>query len=942
MNEIAVYTSGVAAETAALREVLARGVVVGRLGRTVSGLARWIRDAALDEEPALPADEGFWTVMHAMRGVPAEGGAQSLREHYRRAHGVQSAINALKQARLEVGQVVSLAREAERGGDPALAGRIRRLAGYYGSYEDALKREGALDDVGAIRAAARIVEKRRLPGVDRIVLKGFFNFTPVQTELFRACRQAGIEVLYEVPFHPGYCDLRGDAELWKKVEAIGATVVPAGVREVEKTAASCPTVRDELALAAREIKRRILESGLRPWNAAVFLRRLEGRVEEAAGVFEEHGLPVSVTGTAPVSRDPAVRFLLAAFKVGENGYPRREVIGLAWHPYVGGGEAGVRASRVADLQEKTRAARLLEGAERWDSLLSGEPDQEPVRAFLRRLREAERPAPVHERIRWVQSLVPPGTREAELRGVAKLVEHLRRYQRWDGKATWTRDEFFENMRKLADELTMEAGAEGEAAGVLITTPEQGAGIERPFAAVLGLTEGQFPIAPEESAGALGLVLTTGEQEDFNRLAGREVFLERASHYRNERRLFAACLGTPSRWCLLSTNTFEGEREALASSYWIEWKAREGAAERILTRRKVFLPDWDDVWTPAQAAVAGSAGRGGAAASRGTHEEFSRFEGMLNRGETLGRVSDLGASPGRPLSPTDLETYGQCPYKFFAQRILRIEEVKEPEGDIAPIDVGSLLHDVLSAASAEMQKEKKPWSGETLKDAVNRALQRMFDETEKTWPSPPIYWNLMKERIRSILPRVAEAEGRRIQQSGLTPFAWERELRGVVDSGPQSRVHLKARADRLDRGDGGAVFVTDYKWSALTSLRPVNYRSLQLPLYVLLAAEENETPFGYGWYVSLSRPGTLVPKTTRSSAADWVARAKAWLRLYVPAIRKGFFPPLPGEEKDREHIHLRFTPEECGFCPYPGMCRIRDLEGEVKKNPLAGGGQPQDL
>ncbi|MGH8103392.1 MAG: PD-(D/E)XK nuclease family protein, partial [bacterium] len=207
------------------------------------------------------------------------------------------------------------------------------------------------------------------------------------------------------------------------------------------------------------------------------------------------------------------------------------------------------------------------------------------------------------------------------------------------------------------------------------------------------------------------------------------------------------------------------------------------------------------------------------------------------------------------------------------------------------------------------------------------------EAERGWKMPSAYWTLLKERVLSVLPLLAEAEGRRIEKEGLQPLAWEAQLAGTYHLEAGVAMHLKARADRVDRDGEGAVFVTDYKWSALGNYTAADYRSFQLPVYVWLAAQREKAAPGYGWYVSLSRPGTVVPKTRKIGVQDWFETARGWFMLYVPAMRKGLFPPLPGGSKDEEPVSPRRTDQECKYCPFSNLCRIRGLEGRVLHNPL---------
>ncbi|MGH8104563.1 MAG: PD-(D/E)XK nuclease family protein, partial [bacterium] len=691
--------------------------MIGRSWVTVAGLARRIRDDALDEWAVMPAEEAFWVVMQALRSVKTRKGPETLREYYRWARAGQSAINDLKQAQKSPGQVVALSRQAERKGDKALGERLRILAQLYGFYEDTLKREMKLDDIAAIRRAGDLIRRGAPKPASRLVLKGFFNFTPVQMELFESCRNSGIEMEYEPPFHPDCLNANTYERLATKIDHIGLTPSTIEAPILEKTAVRCPTIRDEFAFAAKSIKQRILKDGIHPWDAMVISRRLTHRVEEVAGIFEEYGLPVRVTGTMPLSHTPEVRFLLEVINVIDQGFPRRAVIQLLWHPFVVAGDWVQRARQVGELQSLTRQSKLLEGVEAWRQALQAKPDFSPLLRFIEALREVEAPAPLGKRLEWLKALAPPGYPDENRTGLNILIEQLSRIQNWSGKTSWTRGEFFDHVRQLGDEISVEIntsdkyGGKGviEAAGVLVTTPEGAAGIHRACVAVVTLDEQEFPQAFEEAGGPGGLILTAGQREDCNLLAKRDLFLDASAHYENERRLFALCAGAATRWLVLSCNTYEGERERLPSSYWTEWQERESTKQEVVSRRTVLAPAPDEAWTKKQWGIAKAVARASSVTASGPLDEFSGYEGILHVPEALALTKEMGTSFERPLSPTDLETYGRCPYQFFAARILKLEEIQDPEGDVAPLDVGQLFHHIMSAASGQIARKKRQWN-----------------------------------------------------------------------------------------------------------------------------------------------------------------------------------------------------------------------------------------
>ena len=74
--------------------------------------------------------------------------------------------------------------------------------------------------------------------------------------------------------------------------------------------------------------------------------------------------------------------------------------------------------------------------------------------------------------------------------------------------------------------------------------------------------------------------------------------------------------------------------------------------------------------------------------------LTAFDGVLGPAALPALLARVG--PDRPLSPTALESYATCPYRFFLEKVLGLKELDEPEA-VDRIDAlarGSLLHRIL--------------------------------------------------------------------------------------------------------------------------------------------------------------------------------------------------------------------------------------------------------
>ena len=56
------------------------------------------------------------------------------------------------------------------------------------------------------------------------------------------------------------------------------------------------------------------------------------------------------------------------------------------------------------------------------------------------------------------------------------------------------------------------------------------------------------------------------------------------------------------------------------------------------------------------------------------------------------------------SITQLETYAVCPYRYFAERVLRLDIFEEPTEEIEALELGSLIHSILFVFYSKLKKE----------------------------------------------------------------------------------------------------------------------------------------------------------------------------------------------------------------------------------------------
>ena len=73
---------------------------------------------------------------------------------------------------------------------------------------------------------------------------------------------------------------------------------------------------------------------------------------------------------------------------------------------------------------------------------------------------------------------------------------------------------------------------------------------------------------------------------------------------------------------------------------------------------------------------------------------SQYTGKVNHELSSEAREKLCSYKDREYSISQLETYAKCPYKYFAERVLKLKPIEEPTEEIEALEMGSLLHNIL--------------------------------------------------------------------------------------------------------------------------------------------------------------------------------------------------------------------------------------------------------
>ncbi len=286
---------------------------------------------------------------------------------------------------------------------------------------------------------------------------------------------------------------------------------------------------------------------------------------------------------------------------------------------------------------------------------------------------------------------------------------------------------------------------------------------------------------------------------------------------------------------------------------------------------------------------------------------------------------------KAVSPTSLEHYAVCGFRYLSRSLLRLNTVEEPaERDVMEATArGELIHRVLDTFFKEMKARRRPspgepWSEEDRTLLMRLAQQAMAQAGERGLTGLDLYSEHELRTMRADLGRFLEADSAFRRETGAVPTELETEIPPAEIAG----VRLRGRVDRIDRTpDGKRAWVIDYKtgsssgFADITSDPLMGGTKLQLPVYLQAVPDAAEALAMY-WFIT--QKGGFERVTYEATAENRALFERA-IAAIVGGIRAGSFPAVPGDENE---YYGGF--HNCQFCEFDRICsRRRDYELSAK-------------
>ena len=145
--------------------------------------------------------------------------------------------------------------------------------------------------------------------------------------------------------------------------------------------------------------------------------------------------------------------------------------------------------------------------------------------------------------------------------------------------------------------------------------------------------------------------------------------------------------------------------------------------------------------------------------------LTEFDGNLS---ALAAVAGFGGTlQSGPVSPTSLESWATCPYRYFLGHVLRLSALETPEETAAinALERGRLMHQVLERFVIDTQEARampapgQPWGEDDRRRLMQIAEQSFADAESRGVTGKPLLWDLAKQDMRDDLTTFLEEDDR---------------------------------------------------------------------------------------------------------------------------------------------------------------------------------------
>ncbi|MGH7877407.1 MAG: PD-(D/E)XK nuclease family protein, partial [Candidatus Dormibacteraceae bacterium] len=328
--------------------------------------------------------------------------------------------------------------------------------------------------------------------------------------------------------------------------------------------------------------------------------------------------------------------------------------------------------------------------------------------------------------------------------------------------------------------------------------------------------------------------------------------------------------------------------------------------------------------------------------------FSEFDGNIES-EVAGLPLLAAGVEGRRLSPSGIESWAACPFRYLLKQLVKVEATERPEVDTAwgmsAANRGILVHDVLRRFFNESTSQQRPGPAERFGTRDRRRIEELaleeFARLEEAGATgQPLAWENERRAILADLQSFLRFD-EELWTDGLIPTFFEQGFGMPGDSWEPVVVEvrggrfaqLRGRIDRVDLGPDPlapqSARLIDYKTSKdypegdFAADPVVAGRRVQPSVYA--AAIRARFPglgvHGGYWFVSAKGRFKFL------DVPDHQGRLREVLEVMDRSLRAGAFQQVPGPADGPDPANW----SNCRYCAFDRICPTgRDQMHERKR------------
>lgn len=750
---------------------------------------------------------------------------------------------------------------------------------------------------------------------------------------------AAIDIIVTDNTHDAGFRERIDLEMpeLEDVRVAGEPLSPVVIVDGDDSSRVCTDHRDreeEVRAVARAVRQQASEESAPLSRTAIVFQRPLPYLYLAQQVLSEAGVPFQAFDALPLSAEPYAALLDLALIVARTGGTRDSAIALARSPLlhveidgepasfadfaaldrlliesrVSSPPAEYVAAVTAAIERQVRkdsksAARALRAAAAVASMArslapfrEAAHGSEQVSAILATLRTHERTTPPVNRERHLRA------RSAVLTSLDALAEAFRRHD--DGRRdpaalSATIHHWVERQTFIARQGST---------GVHLVDAIAARFGDFDHVHIVGLVDAEWPERQRRSIFyTSGLLSALGWPTDID-------------HLKSQQAAFRDLVRLPVR--TLTMTAFQMEGEAVVAATPLTDEARDlERRDRDLADVRIFADERLALAPIAADALSESA-------AEWLRVRQARPE--LSTSEYRGHVGPL---PAQEYRVSALDRYADCPFKYFAGSVLRLDEEPTEETSLTPRERGTLLHSLFETFYREWEAAgRRGITAGNLAEAVER-FERITNEALAALPEA----DRVLESARLLGSIVMRGAGERVflaeadAKREVVSRSLEVSLNGTYDFptggfAPPKSVTIRGIADRIDELTDGTLRLVDYKLT-----RAPGDQAVQLKVYGFVAqqrfAKDGRAPqVSIAEYISFgddSHAATSIAEKNSTVAQAVEIGAQAFAQ-HVTRIEAGEFPPEPADAG------------LCEWCAFKFMCR---RESVTEKGDESGAAEP---